>query len=66
MSYDSNALRIGFDWKVSENVNFFANYRFLNFDSKNFSNYGSSADIDNADWKGNQLWVGARVKFGQK
>jgi hypothetical protein len=66
MSYDSNALRVGFDWKVSEDVNFFANYRFLNFDGKNFSNYGSSADIDNADWKGNQLWVGARVKFGQK
>jgi hypothetical protein len=70
MSYDSNALRVGFDWKVSEDVNFFANYRFLNFDGKNF--YDVTEDsirfvlIDNPDWKGNQLWLGARVKFGQK
>jgi hypothetical protein len=66
MSYDSNALRVGFDWKVSEDVNFFANYRFLNFDGKNFENEEGALTIDNADWKGNQLWVGARVKFGQK
>ena len=66
MSYDSNALRVGFDWKVSDDVNFFANYRFLNFDSKAFVNNAGVLDIDNADWKGNQLWVGARVKFGQK
>lgn len=66
MSYDSNALRVGFDWKVSEDVNFFANYRFLNFDSKNFQNNAGALRIDNADWKGNQLWLGARVKFGQK
>ncbi len=66
MSYDSNALRVGFDWKVSDQVNFFANYRFLNFDSKNFQNNAGALTIDNADWKGNQLWLGARVKFGQK
>jgi hypothetical protein len=66
MSYDSNALRVGFDWKVSEDVNFFANYRFLNFDGKNFQNNAGVLTIDNADWKGNQLWLGARVKFGQK
>jgi hypothetical protein len=68
MSYDSNALRVGFDWKVSEDVNFFANYRFLNFDGKNFQNdiQNNQITIDNSDWKGNQLWVGARVKFGQK
>jgi hypothetical protein len=66
MSYDSNALRVGFDWKVSEDVNFFANYRFLNFDGKNFLNNRGVLTIDNPDWKGNQLWVGARVKFGQK
>jgi hypothetical protein len=68
MSYDSNALRVGFDWKVSEDVNFFANYRFLNFDGKNFLNdiQNNQITIDNPDWKGNQLWVGARVKFGQK
>jgi hypothetical protein len=67
MSYDSNALRVGFDWKVSEDINFFANYRFLNFDGKNFYNFDNqSVFIDNSDWKGNQLWVGARVKFGQK
>jgi hypothetical protein len=68
MSYNSNALRVGFDWKVSEDVNFFANYRFLNFDGKNFQNniQNNQITIDNPDWKGNQLWVGARVKFGQK
>ena len=66
MSYDSNALRVGFDWKVSEDVNFFANYRFLNFDGKNFQNNAGVLTIDNPDWKGNQLWLGARVKFGQK
>jgi hypothetical protein len=72
MSYDSNALRVGFDWKVSEDVNFFANYRFLNFDGKNFEYDANNQPpltpfiIDNPDWKGNQLWVGARVKFGQK
>jgi hypothetical protein len=68
MSYDSNALRVGFDWKVSEDINFFANYRFLNFDGKNFQNNirNNQITIDNSDWKGNQLWVGARVKFGQK
>jgi len=66
MSYDSNALRVGFDWKVSEDVNFFANYRFLNFNGKSFQNNGGNLTIDNPDWKGNQLWLGARVKFGQK
>jgi hypothetical protein len=68
MSYNSNALRVGFDWKVSEDVNFFANYRFLNFDGKNFQNdiQNNRITIDNPDWKGNQLWLGARVKFGQK
>lgn len=68
MSYESNALRVGFDWKVAENVNFFANYRFLNFDGKNFRNdiQNNQITIDNSDWKGNQLWVGARVRFGQK
>ncbi|MGC8815953.1 MAG: S-layer homology domain-containing protein [bacterium] len=66
IAYKSDALRVGFDWKVSDNVNFFANYRFLNFDGKNFDNNNGVLNIDNPDWKGNQLWLGARVKFGQK
>lgn len=68
MSWKADALRIGVDWKVSEDISYFANYRFLNFDTKGFVDDASAGTItiDNGDWKGTQLWFGARVKFGQK
>jgi len=65
-SWESNALRIGTDWKVSDDVHFFANYRFINFDTKTFENDNGTLTIDNGDWKGTQMWFGARIKFGQK
>lgn len=66
MTWEANALRIGVDWKVNEDVNMFANYRFLNFDTKTYSQSQGSLVMDNGDWKGTQFWFGARVKFGQK
>ncbi|MCS7165986.1 MAG: hypothetical protein RMJ51_06985, partial [Candidatus Calescibacterium sp.] len=38
MSWSSDALRLGVDWKMNEDVHRFANYRFLNFDTKSFEN----------------------------
>ncbi|MCS7243419.1 MAG: hypothetical protein RMJ36_01610, partial [Candidatus Calescibacterium sp.] len=66
MSWSSDALRLGVDWKMNEDVHMFANYRFLNFDTKSFRNNSGNLTLDNGDWKGTQLWFGARVKFGQK
>jgi hypothetical protein len=69
MSWETQAIRVGADWKVSEDFNFFANLKFLNYDSKNFNiDYPLLPlnVVDNVDWKGTQFWMGARVKFGQK
>lgn len=66
MSWQADALRIGVDWKLNKDVDIFANYRFLNFDTKTFQNNNGVITLDNGDWKGTQMWFGARVKFGQK